>query len=153
MTKTLPPGFFSVLRLKCLPIHLPVWGFSPSVSFPSLSLSCLSHFFLLLSRVSAAAYYFFFPPANQLFAALMYVLCQTACDCHLPSFCALISTFFCSFTHVSPSCARVHVAEDLLACEQMQNDSAWRGPVSHAHRLYPPVLHIPLLFFLSFSFP
>lgn len=125
--------FFSALWLKCLPIHLPAWGFSLSARFSSLSLSCLSHFFLLLSRVPAAAYYFFFPPANQLFAALMYGLCQTACDCHLPSFCALIYPLsFYSFTYVSSSCARVHMAEDLLAFKQMQSDSAWRGLPSWA---------------------
>lgn len=126
--------FFSALWLKCLPIHLPVWDFPFLLAFLLYPFHvCPISFFFC--HIPAAAYYFFFSPC-KISSLLLCCMDCTACDCHLPSFCALISTFFL-FIHscltVLCVCA-VHVAEDLLACKQMQSDSSWRGRPSWASK-------------------
>lgn len=86
----------------------------------------------------------------------MYVLCRVQrdpCDCH--PFVHWYRLSFYSFI-LTPSCVRVHMTEVLQAsnrCRATALEEGQRfGPVSHAWCLYPPVLGVPVLFFLSFSF-
>lgn len=95
----------------------------------------------------------FLPPCKSAPAALMYGLCQTACDCHLPSFCALITTFFL-FIHLRLTilCACAHG----WGSSGFQADAEWqhltRAAVSgqRAARIacILPVLQLPFLFFI-----
>lgn len=104
--------------------------------------------------------------ANQSSAVFMFGVCIVynllgCCNCHLSSFCVLIFLFIdslilCLSLSLSLSLC-MYVSGSLLRIFRFLNrcrvtaleEGQWFGPLSHAHVLYPPVLHIPLLFFLS----